>query len=677
MLKNFTVSKLVAGVIGLTMVLGVAVTPARSGAATADELQAQIAGLLATINALQAQLAGMGGSGAACSFTFTQNLTVGATGAEVMNLQKFLNKDPLTQVSVSGAGSVGMETSTFGPATKGAVMKFQAKYASEVLAPAGLSAPTGYWGPSSRAKANALCSVVVPPVVVPPPGGTPGSDLEGTDGSISDVNELSSYNNEEVGEGDSDVKVLGMDVEASSDGDIALRSIKISVDPAGNDAGDSDNLDDYIDAITVWMGSTKIGSADADDFTEDSVDVWNKTVTLTNAIVRADETAKIYVTVDAVNTYDSGDIDSDSWTINVENIRFEDGSGVVTTDSTTGDLPDLDVPMDFVSFATAADTELKITLDSSSPEAGIVMISDTSDTDDVVLLKGKLEAEGTSDLVIDEFPVTFTSTGAAVATTTGSVTLKIGTTEFTETMSITVGALTGTVTFDNLDFTIDAGDTVDFTVMADINDIEAGTFDEGDTLLASITASNRELIDAENEQGDQLATGEKSGTATGEAQEFRTSGVSLSLVSTTTSNSAGSGANDDLGTFVIKYKITAVGETVYVSSLADAQLTGNTTGKTTVLVDRAGTATVGGVSVALANVTDADLNAAGLYEIAEGTSETFELTTTVQLPTAGAAGLFRAKLGGVMWDTVSTDETPDSSYTSNLDDFRTSYYGLN
>ena len=91
-------------------------------------------------------------------FTFTRNLTVGSKGADVMKLQELLNSNPQNVVSTSGAGSRGSETLYFGPATKRAVAKFQDLYSAEVLTPAGLTKGTGYFGPSTRAKANSLCS---------------------------------------------------------------------------------------------------------------------------------------------------------------------------------------------------------------------------------------------------------------------------------------------------------------------------------------------------------------------------------------------------------------------------------------------------------------------------------------------------------------------------------------
>lgn len=93
-----------------------------------------------------------------CPFTWQRNLKTGATGEDVIRLQKMLNSDPATLVAAVGAGSPGFENERFGPRTASAVSKFQEKYASEILAPIGLSKGTGAVGTKTREKLNALCA---------------------------------------------------------------------------------------------------------------------------------------------------------------------------------------------------------------------------------------------------------------------------------------------------------------------------------------------------------------------------------------------------------------------------------------------------------------------------------------------------------------------------------------
>ncbi len=159
--KKSRLSKVISVTLGLTtavMMFGGIINT--SGAATTEELQSQIANLLAQISALQTQMSGVTGgasaTGVVCGYTFGANLKQGQSSSDVMNLQKVLNSDSATQIASSGAGSPGSESSYFGSLTKSAVIKFQNKYASDVLAPVGLTSGTGYVGASTRAKLNAL-----------------------------------------------------------------------------------------------------------------------------------------------------------------------------------------------------------------------------------------------------------------------------------------------------------------------------------------------------------------------------------------------------------------------------------------------------------------------------------------------------------------------------------------
>lgn len=87
---------------------------------------------------------------------FTRNLYQGMTGEDAKALQQYLNTKGFV-VAVAGGGSVGNETTLFGPATKAALIKFQV--ANNIL-PA-----TGAFGPQTRAFL-AKETVVVPPVVL-------------------------------------------------------------------------------------------------------------------------------------------------------------------------------------------------------------------------------------------------------------------------------------------------------------------------------------------------------------------------------------------------------------------------------------------------------------------------------------------------------------------------------
>jgi len=118
--------------------------------ATVEELQAQIAALLAQIQSLQTQLGSATTGGSSVSVpSITRDLTLGATGADVKQLQQFLNAQGYT-VASSGAGSVGNETEYFGSLTQTALGKFQAAK--------GISPAAGYFGPITRSYLSSMAS---------------------------------------------------------------------------------------------------------------------------------------------------------------------------------------------------------------------------------------------------------------------------------------------------------------------------------------------------------------------------------------------------------------------------------------------------------------------------------------------------------------------------------------
>jgi hypothetical protein len=75
------------------------------------------------------------------------SLSVGSKGANVKNLQIFLNSQGMV-VAKTGAGSPGNETTSFGPATKSALIKWQKKF--------GIKPASGTFGPLTKAKIKSM-----------------------------------------------------------------------------------------------------------------------------------------------------------------------------------------------------------------------------------------------------------------------------------------------------------------------------------------------------------------------------------------------------------------------------------------------------------------------------------------------------------------------------------------
>lgn len=86
-------------------------------------------------------------------YQFTRNLSYRMKGADVRELQKYLNAHGFL-VMKSGLGSPGQETTLFGLATYAAVKAFQEAHAAQTLTPAGLVRGSGYFGPLTREYVN-------------------------------------------------------------------------------------------------------------------------------------------------------------------------------------------------------------------------------------------------------------------------------------------------------------------------------------------------------------------------------------------------------------------------------------------------------------------------------------------------------------------------------------------
>ncbi|MEK7080570.1 MAG: peptidoglycan-binding protein, partial [Patescibacteria group bacterium] len=114
-----------------------------------QKLLDQIASLKKQIADIIAQKNGGNNNIGVCS-QLNNDLSFGMSNNNVSCLQSFLKSQG---VDIYPEGLV---TGNFGSLTRLAVIRFQEKYKSEILAPLGLSAGTGFVGPATRAKINQL-----------------------------------------------------------------------------------------------------------------------------------------------------------------------------------------------------------------------------------------------------------------------------------------------------------------------------------------------------------------------------------------------------------------------------------------------------------------------------------------------------------------------------------------
>jgi DNA-binding beta-propeller fold protein YncE len=81
--------------------------------------------------------------------SYSRNLSAGARGEDVRNLQKLLNSLGFA-IAKTGPGSPGNETNYYGTLTAAAVKRLQEANREMILSPFGLSSGTGFFGPATR-----------------------------------------------------------------------------------------------------------------------------------------------------------------------------------------------------------------------------------------------------------------------------------------------------------------------------------------------------------------------------------------------------------------------------------------------------------------------------------------------------------------------------------------------
>ena len=546
-MTKIRIAKMAGIAAGASLFLGAFVPMA--GAVTIAELQAQI-------NALMAQLAVLQGSTVPAGTTFTQNLTVGSRGAEVIALQ---------QVLVSQGHLVmpaGVAMGYFGSLTKAAVAKWQA---ANGVAPA-----VGYWGPISRAKYAYVAGPVVPGTPT-----TPGITTPGVEGTLTASENASPASGTKVYEGGSKVGVLGIKVEADVS-DLKVERVKLKLDADTADASSSTNSDQQFytkiaDKIYVMDGSTVLASMvlDATTVVKEGT-AYYITITGFSVVVPKDTSKVLTIAVDPKTSWDSA-YDDDSWTVSVpvDGVRAVDGAGINQYSPSTL------FANNFTSAADVVDSaSMTVSLASNSPSTSQVIAnqgSSDNEYDELTLAvfnfaAGKDNVKIT-DLIVDL--VRGNSNNVATATTAyiydGSTLVGSATVAGT---SVTASS----ATFSSIDWIVPADTTKALTFKVDIDSAAL----LADTYAADIgiTTTDGTRVVAENSAGSAVT---ETGTAQGKTIWLRKVGPEVTLVSKSIATSGvpqGAPAalltSTSTITATFNIKIKAVGGTLTLGNVASA-----------------------------------------------------------------------------------------------------------
>lgn len=596
-------------VVAIALLLGVSST---AKAQTASDLQKMIADLQAKIAALS------GGSAATSGHVFNTNLTVNSTGADVIALQDWLSAKGFLSIPA------GTQKGFFGQLTKNAVIAYQ----TSVALPA-----TGFVGPQTRAMLNAAAPV----------SGNNGStnnggsvSLSGDEGTLDINDELGDVENE-VDEGTSE-NVFGIEVE-SSDSDISIERVDVLFTLSGTG---STRLDRYVETVNLMLEGKKIASMDVSDAKRDG-DKTTFRFTGLDGVVKKDQTAELYVEVEAINNVDGSDV-AKNIAVTIEEVRYTDGAGL----SDTVDQVDTET----FNVVAADGGDLDISEATSNPDEGPVSVDVDNTTDGVTLLAFDLEAND-SDVTIFDLAAGLYTTGTNLSDAVRSVKLMQGSKVLkTENVPAT-GAYTEIV-FDNIDLDINKDDTETLKIVVDLK-AQDGNYSNGIALSAS-TTEDLAGWDTEDAVGD---TATLSGVAQGDAQTLRSVGVVITKVGDTSSEQLYTGddvTTNDQGKFTLTFEVSAFEEPAYIALSTGSTTVENNTGVNYLIENTSNTTMSTGTSSATTLSHVSGGSRSGNYvRINKGETAKFTLTAYYD---AATTGTYRAQLYSVNFnDTEANADT--------------------
>lgn len=633
-----SIKKGAAGGMLALMLLAAAPAP-QARAATLEELQAQVQALIAQLAALKGDTSTTGSCG-----LFTTDLTLGQSGVQVTELQRFL----ISRGHVIPAGATGY----FGAQTQTAVAAFQR---AQGIVPA-----AGYFGPVTRARVNALCTPVTP---VPDPGNTNGNTpsqptLRG-EGSFKNY-EAKNGDDTNLEEGQKNVSI--MDVEFDVDGgDVRINRIDVAFTP-GNNNNEKDPWDTFSE-VTLYNGKDRIGKIDAGNkknWDEDAPNDGDYQLRFSgiNWTVEEDETAELSVRITTQNNI-RGAEDGETWDVFIPNngIRGLDADKVSVHTGDSADTVTIDID------EAGNQDEIIVKRSDEDPDATTLRLDDSKRSSWMTVFAFDLDTDdSTNDIEIRKLPIQFTVNTGTVGTLMQDVRLSVDGQIFTK-KAITDGATNIMVfEFKRDEFMIDAGDRITVEVEAQFKSLSLAN--EGTTIVGSVDVSGIEAEGADDLEGNQL-----SGSATGEVHTLRTFGAIITPSGATADlrQNGNSTRSDDSGGFSIMFDVTAFDRDLYIPRTAERGTTLGTAGVNFIIEDASTgeVITTAGTSSPLLDSDAREEN--GYFLVRRGETREFTLMVDYDPETTS---FFRVQLHSFNWSPTESAPTvqqfvhPERNYQS-------------
>jgi hypothetical protein len=589
----------------------------------------------------------------ASATTFSRDLTIGSTGADVTALQAWL----ISKGFSIPAGATGY----FGMQTKAAVAAYQAAN--------GITPAAGYFGPITRAKVNAGGGVSTGGSTVPgcapgamfssttgascsggsTGGSTSGGALSGGEANLRNYDLISENGTVNESESGAEIATAKFDVD---NGDVRIERAELTVHAA------SSTLEDkpwkYFDNVSVWMDGKNIGDVDAssrdawdeqnaDDFNGGSDNEYTITIDSLSSIVREGDKAELTFAVDVNDSIDSADLDQTFETAVLDDgIRAVDSQGIDQYTGDSGDSVDVD-------FGATDNGDLSVRSNTDDPDSTVLIADNNNESAAYDVFVFDVRNKGDADSNITDLTLHVATTGASVSSLIRHANLSVDGNDYDG--DINNGD--GTIDFNNIDVTVGNNDSQTFTLSVRLaRNAPAGTL--------RFTANGAD-IDAEgSDSGDNT---DVTGSASSNSHTVALTGIVATNGDSTTSTND----TQTVGTYRMTFTVDALEDDAYIYKGADQG--DNDATPFSAMASTTGIAyniySDGGVIAATTSdsaLLQSSADTSGNYFVVHsGDSETFTLTVT--LDPAGGSGthLYFVELDAIRFDDNTTAGTVDDN----------------